>query len=224
MQDTRHGLLSASFLFLLLLLCFCCVEHKAKPLPAFSIFGCVYTSAQFEWIKPKCLCGLFMIGENQIFTSMAFSAFDSWMTPTAALAIRISRITMGSTKAVPESSSSSMARTNETAAATRRMMTSWSLNCSRIISQRGVGSSSGSSVFVVFLFGIVVVVPHEQAKKSGSAVQIVHPEWLHVKARMQYRTWRTSKKNKVMTPSDCWKHKCRSYPVPMFGRWIVFVE
>jgi hypothetical protein len=56
------------------------------------------------------------------------------------------RTTAGSTKAVQPSPSSKRASTNETAAEPSRMMTSWSLNCSRMSSQMGVGGSSGSAV------------------------------------------------------------------------------
>ena len=52
-------------------------------------------------------------------------------------------MTTGSTKAVHPSSSSNRARTNEMAADPSRMMTSWSLNCSRTSSHSGVGGSSG---------------------------------------------------------------------------------
>lgn len=54
--------------------------------------------------------------------------------------------TAGSTNAVQPSSFSNSASTNETAAEPSRMMTSWSLNCSRMSSQMGVGGSSGSAV------------------------------------------------------------------------------
>jgi hypothetical protein len=53
--------------------------------------------------------------------------------------------TNGSTKAVHPSPSSNKAKTNEMAADPSRMMTSWSLNCSRMSSQMGVGGSSGSA-------------------------------------------------------------------------------
>lgn len=56
------------------------------------------------------------------------------------------RTTAGSTKAVQPSSSSKRASTNDTAAEPSKMMTSWSLNCSRMSSQMGVGGSSGSAV------------------------------------------------------------------------------
>jgi hypothetical protein len=56
------------------------------------------------------------------------------------------RTTAGSTKAVQPSPSSNRASTNETAAEPSRMMTSWSLNCSRMSSQMGVGGSSASAV------------------------------------------------------------------------------
>jgi hypothetical protein len=58
------------------------------------------------------------------------------------------RTTAGSTNAVQPSSSSKRARTKDTAAEPRRMMTSWSLNCSRISSQMGVGGSSGSAILL----------------------------------------------------------------------------
>ena len=80
---------------------------------------------------------------------MALSALLSCMTPTVALAIKIKRMTAGSTKTDQNeepSESSKRARTKETTAEASRMRTSWSLNCSKISSQRGVGSSSGSSV------------------------------------------------------------------------------
>ncbi len=59
--------------------------------------------------------------------------------------------TAGSTKAVQPSSWSKRARTNETAAEPRRMMTSWSLNCSKMSSQMGVGGSSGNAFLPCFL-------------------------------------------------------------------------
>lgn len=73
------------------------------------------------------------------------------MTPTVALAIRINKITPGSTKAVareevlPSSLSSTKARIKETTAEPKSIRTSWSLNCSKISSSKGVGGSSGSS-------------------------------------------------------------------------------
>jgi len=70
------------------------------------------------------------------------------MTPTAAFATRIRRITRGSTNApnqVDPSESSSNARTKDTIAEARRIRTSWSLNCSRISSHSGVAGSSGST-------------------------------------------------------------------------------
>lgn len=54
--------------------------------------------------------------------------------------------TAGSTKAVHPSSSSKRASTKDTAAEPNKMMTNWSLNCSRMSSQMGVGGSSGSAV------------------------------------------------------------------------------
>lgn len=96
---------------------------------------------------------------------MAFSALLSCETPTTAFRIRMVRIwscvnrgqlrvevrervmewiltTMGSTNALQPPSSSNRARTKEMAAEPRRMRTSWSLNCSRMSSHRGVGGSS----------------------------------------------------------------------------------
>ena len=54
--------------------------------------------------------------------------------------------TAGSTNAVQPSSSSKRASAKDTAADPSRMITSWSLNCSRMSSQMGVGGSSGSAV------------------------------------------------------------------------------
>jgi hypothetical protein len=76
---------------------------------------------------------------------MAFSALLSCVTPTTALRIRMVRMTTGSTKAVQSSESSNRARTKEMAADPRRMMTSWSLNCSRTSCHNGVGGSSGNA-------------------------------------------------------------------------------
>ena len=83
-----------------------------------------------------------------VLTSIAFSALVSCTTPTVAFAIRISKITRGSTKAPPNvesSESSSRASTKDIMADASRMSTSWSLNCSKMSSHRGVDSSSGSS-------------------------------------------------------------------------------
>lgn len=98
---------------------------------------------------------------------MAFSALLSCETPTTAFRIRIVRIclqsrsafyralavemgtfsslltTAGSTNALHPPSSSNRASTKEMAAEPRRIRTSWSLNCSRMSSHRGVGGSSG---------------------------------------------------------------------------------
>jgi len=86
---------------------------------------------------------------------MAFSALDSWITPTVAFATRISRMTRGSTNAVAKEEvseeSSSSAKTNEITADANKMSTSWSLNCSRINSHRGVAGSPGNS-FVALAF------------------------------------------------------------------------
>jgi hypothetical protein len=85
-------------------------------------------------------------------TSMAFSALDSWITPTAALAIKMSKMTAGSTNTVnnppPSELSSKRANIKEMAAEASKMRTSLSLNCSRISSHRGVAGSSGSSIKV----------------------------------------------------------------------------
>ena len=79
-------------------------------------------------------------------TSMAFSALVSCHTPTAALAIRMRRITSGSTKACAWSSESSRrASTNDTTAAPSRILTRLSSNCSRISFHSGVPSFSGIS-------------------------------------------------------------------------------
>lgn len=77
-------------------------------------------------------------------TSIAFSALVSCITPTVAFAIRINRITAGSTNAVSQSSfSSNKARMKETMAEPRRMRTSWSSNWARMRVMSEVGSSSG---------------------------------------------------------------------------------
>lgn len=67
------------------------------------------------------------------------------------------RMTTGSTKAVQPSSSSNSARTKEMAAEPRRMMTSWSLNCSRTSSQSGVGGSSGMAEKVSVLVALAII-------------------------------------------------------------------
>lgn len=54
--------------------------------------------------------------------------------------------TAGSTKAVQPPPSSKRAKTNEIAADPKRIITSWSLNCSRMSSQMGVGGSSAIAV------------------------------------------------------------------------------
>lgn len=62
-----------------------------------------------------------------VHTSIAFSALVSCMTPTAALATRMSSITKGSTKAANQLDpfdSSKRASTNETTAEARRIRTS----------------------------------------------------------------------------------------------------
>jgi hypothetical protein len=82
---------------------------------------------------------------------MAFSALDSWITPTAAFATKMSKMTAGSTNTVnnpPSELSSKRANIKEMAAEASKMRTSLSLNCSRISSQRGVAGSSGSSIKV----------------------------------------------------------------------------
>lgn len=92
---------------------------------------------------------------TEYLTSIAFSALVSWITPTVAFAINISRITAGSTNAEkipPSLLSSKRARTNETTADARRISTSWSLNCSKMSSQRGVEASSGNSVQIICKF------------------------------------------------------------------------
>ena len=62
-----------------------------------------------------------------------------------ALAMRMSRMTKGSTKAVIESSSSKKASTKEMMAARSRILTSRSSNCSRISSKTVLPASTGSS-------------------------------------------------------------------------------
>lgn len=61
---------------------------------------------------------------------------------------RLARLhtTAGSTKAVLSLPSSNRASTKEIPADASNMITSWSLNCSRISCQRGVGGSSGRAI------------------------------------------------------------------------------
>ncbi len=68
-------------------------------------------------------------------------------TPTMALAMRMRRMTKGSTNAVTVSSpSSKKASTKEMMAARRRILTRRSSNCSSTSCQRDLPSSAGSSV------------------------------------------------------------------------------
>lgn len=65
--------------------------------------------------------------EDTRLTSIAFSALDSCMTPTAAFATRMRRMTRGSTNAPTReasSASSRRARTKEMTAEARRIRTS----------------------------------------------------------------------------------------------------
>mmetsp|Transcript_9161 Transcript_9161/g.25531 ORF Transcript_9161/g.25531 Transcript_9161/m.25531 type:complete len:290 (+) Transcript_9161:2484-3353(+) len=83
--------------------------------------------------------------------SSALSALLSCHTPTMAFNTRISKMTPGSTKSTRESStpgarSSVNARTNETSAATRRILTSASSNCSNTSFHSGLPSSLSSSL------------------------------------------------------------------------------
>jgi hypothetical protein len=74
--------------------------------------------------------------------------------PTAAFAMRMRKITTGSTKALKGEASlslSSKAKTNDMTADARRIRTSSFLNCSRISSHMGVPGSSRS----YFVGGIV---------------------------------------------------------------------
>uniref|UniRef100_A0A6B0V2Y3 Putative secreted protein n=1 Tax=Ixodes ricinus TaxID=34613 RepID=A0A6B0V2Y3_IXORI len=86
-------------------------------------------------------------GSYSFRASMALSALRSCQTPTTALAIRMRRMTKGSTKAVMESScSSNSARTNEITAANNKIFTRRSSNCSSISCHKGLPSSAGSSL------------------------------------------------------------------------------
>ena len=67
-------------------------------------------------------------------------------TPTIALAIKIRRMTKGSTNAVMDSSSSSKkAKTKEMIAASKRILTRRSSNCSKTNCQMDLPSSAGNS-------------------------------------------------------------------------------
>ena len=111
-------------------------------------------SQSFVWgVLPKCLrkgSAMQTSAQDKNLTSMAFSALVSCTTPTVALAMRIRRMTRGSTKAVnhdPPGSdeSSKRARTKETTAEPRRIRTSWSLNWATMSVRRLVGAASGSA-------------------------------------------------------------------------------
>ena len=83
--------------------------------------------------------------------SSALSALLSCHTPTMALSTRMSRMTPGSTKSTKDSStpgarSSVNASTNDTSAATRRIFTRASSNCSSTSFHRGLPSSLSSSL------------------------------------------------------------------------------
>ena len=75
--------------------------------------------------------------------------------------------TAGSTNALQPPSSSMRARANDTAAEPRRMMTSWSLNCSSMSSQRGVGGSSGIAVFRIRYQEPLTVAGNMDEKRSA---------------------------------------------------------
>ena len=84
----------------------------------------------------------------------------SWTTPTVALAIKINKMTKGSTKAVIQlppgsEASSNRARTNETTAEPSRIKTSWSLNWAniRVKSEVAGGSGRATSQLVYTLDG-----------------------------------------------------------------------
>mmetsp|Transcript_14926 Transcript_14926/g.26811 ORF Transcript_14926/g.26811 Transcript_14926/m.26811 type:complete len:273 (+) Transcript_14926:2668-3486(+) len=86
-------------------------------------------------------------GWRRFNAARAFSAFSSCQTPTQALMMRMRKMTNGSTKAVSASSpSSKQARMKETTAETRRIFTRRSSNCSKISSNKDVGSSSSSEL------------------------------------------------------------------------------
>uniref|UniRef100_A0A224XX29 Uncharacterized protein n=1 Tax=Panstrongylus lignarius TaxID=156445 RepID=A0A224XX29_9HEMI len=86
-------------------------------------------------------------GSYSFSASIASSAFLSCHTPTMALAIRIRRITKGSTKAVSWSScSSNNARTKEMMAANNKIFTNRSSNCSNTNCHIDLPSSVGSSL------------------------------------------------------------------------------
>jgi hypothetical protein len=62
--------------------------------------------------------------------------------------------TAGSTNAAHPPSSSNIASTKETAADPRSIITSWSLNCSRMSSQSGVGGSSAIAIAAVSNYSV----------------------------------------------------------------------
>ena len=121
-------------------------------------------STAFTFCTPSLsdLTTLPVSGSYSFNASIADSAFLSCQTPTQALAIKMSKMTKGSTKAVIESSSSKKAKTynkvisvlfshlfstltNEMIAASNKILTRRSSNCSSTSSHRLLPSSAGNS-------------------------------------------------------------------------------
>mmetsp|Transcript_9500 Transcript_9500/g.31504 ORF Transcript_9500/g.31504 Transcript_9500/m.31504 type:complete len:252 (+) Transcript_9500:4114-4869(+) len=103
--------------------------------------------------------------------SNAFSALLSCQTPTMALRIRMSKITAGSTKstmeiATPGSRSSKNASAKLTPAASRRIFTSASSNCSKTSFHKGLPSSFASSLNPYLSLALVTCLPFNPT--SGS--------------------------------------------------------
>ena len=88
------------------------------------------------------------IKEARIFENLTeiFKNGLTCQTPTMALAIKMSRITKGSTNAVIDPSSSSKnASTKEITAASNKILTRRSSNCSNTRVKRDLPSSAGNS-------------------------------------------------------------------------------
>lgn len=101
--------------------------------------------------------------------------------------MRIRRMTIGSTYAVDFwlSSVSRKARTKEMPAASKSIITSWSLNCSRMSSHRGVEGSSGISVHATDF----CQVPCLAYNKRGRTIQAVFRLSLWDSRRLESNCW-----------------------------------
>lgn len=132
--------------------------------------------------------------------------------------------TAGSTNALQPPSSSNKARPNDTAAEPRRIITSWSLNCSKMSSQMGVGGSSGMASHLLLAFLSVHmddggVIPEYGVKAfvasrcgSMSRNTIVGDMWIDGRQDVQLRPYliRSSSTFLLVRPSCSSTSKCES--------------